>query len=267
VARLDVALSPDVDGAGLAARGESTRAACLAGQLAEDDNARAFIVGAPLRYLASRDQSEVARDASLVAQLTRSPAATEALLAVSPGPAEGAYAVTIASENRPELLARLSGAMALAGLDILSVEAHGVTAGITLDTFVVTSATARPVSTETFATLERLVRAALRDRLELAVRLRERRKHYPARVSGAVTVSVEPVGWMTELRVAAPDRPGLLHDIARAVSATGLGIGWAKVRTIDGVAHDVFSLVGPEGGPADDPGLLGHVTMRIREAL
>jgi [protein-PII] uridylyltransferase len=266
VSRLDSALSPDVDGVGLAERGESVRAACLA-SLEDGGDARAFVERAPLRYLASRSETEVARDAGLVARLAQAPAATTALLAVSPGPAEETYAVTIASVDRPQLLARLSGAMALAGLDILSVNAHGVTGGIALDSFVVTSATARPVTTETFTALERMVDASLRDRLELAVRLRERARHYPPRAARAAAVSIEPAGWMTALHVSAPDRPGLLHDIARAVAASGLQIGWAKVQTIEGMARDVFSLVGPDGAPADDPGLLGHVTMNVREVL
>jgi UTP:GlnB (protein PII) uridylyltransferase len=57
----------------------------------------------------------------------------------------------------------------------------------------------------------------------------------------------------------------LLHDLARAVSSAGLDIRWAKVVTVDGMALDTFHVVGPDGGPVDDPGTLGHLTMRLRE--
>ena len=67
------------------------------------------------------------------------------------------------------------------------------------------------------------------------------------------------------MRVSAPDRPGLLHDLARAVSATGLDIRWAKVLTVDGLAVDTFHVVGPDGSVVDDPGVLGHLAMRLRE--
>ena len=65
----------------------------------------------------------------------------------------------------------------------------------------------------------------------------------------------------------APDRPGLLHDVARAVSTEGVTIRWAKVQTIEGIARDTFHIVGPDGGPVDDAGVLGHIAMRIRAAV
>ena len=231
------------------------------------DAERRFVGDAPLRYLAGRTPDEVRRHGRLVAELAASPSATEVLIEVSDGPAPATAAVTVVAVDRPELLTRLSGAMALSGLDILSVDAYGGSSGIALDHFVVTSATARPTDTETFVKFERLARAALRDRLELAVRLEERRKHYPSRAKGAVEAKTRQRGWATELTVSAPDRPGLLHDIAEAVSANGLDIRWARVQTIDGIARDVFHLSDENGGPVDDAGVLGHVAMQIRAAL
>jgi [protein-PII] uridylyltransferase len=173
--------------------------------------------------------------------------------------------VTVVASDRPELLARVAGAMSLAGLDILALDAYGAPGGIALDAFVVASATRRPVTTETFTQLERLVRAALRDRLELRTRLEERRRHYRPRTTAPVRVETVSAGWDTAIQVSAPDRPGLLHDLAQAVSATGLDIRWAKVLTIDGLARDTFHVVGSDGGPVDDPGILGHLAMRLRE--
>ena len=72
-------------------------------------------------------------------------------------------------------------------------------------------------------------------------------------------------GFDTAVRVSAPDRPGLLHDLAQAVSATGLNIRWAKVLTVDGTAIDTFHVVDSEGEPVDDDGVLGHLVMRMRE--
>lgn len=265
VARLDAALSPEVDGAGLADRGEATRQATLERLTSSSAGETAFVSRAPLRYLASREPAEVSRDATLVAALASS-AAERVLMAVSSGPAENTDSVTLVTHDRPELLSRVAGAMALAGLDILAVDAYSASDGIALDSFVVTSATGRPASTDTFAALERLVGAALKDRLELASRLAQRRGHYPARSEIPVSVEALPSGWDTTLSVTAPDRPGLLHDLTRAISLEGVDIRWAKAQTIDGVARDVFHVVGPDGGPVDDPGTLGHLAMRIRES-
>ena len=265
VSRLDAALSDDVDGAGIATRGEAVRAAALSAMEGGAADERAFVGGAPLRYLSGRTPAAVVRDARLVASLARTGSADDALLAVGAGPTPDSSVVTIVASDRPELLARIAGAISLAGLDILALDAYGAPGGVALDAFVVASATRRPVTTETFTQLERFVRAALRDRLELRTRLAERRRHYRPRSSRPVEVKTVSAGWDTAIRVSAPDRPGLLHDLAQAVSATGLDIRWAKVLTVDGLARDTFHVVGPDGGPVDDPGVLGHLAMRLRE--
>jgi len=267
VARLDSALSEEVDGAGIAARGEAVRTGALEllGDGAATRAERRFVENAHLRYLASREPGSVVQQARLVADLESAAPAHEALLAVSPGHATGTWLVTVAAVDRPELLARIAGAMALAGLDILSLDAHGSSERVALDTFVVCSATRRPVTPETFAALERLLAAALRDRLELQTRLAQRRRDYPARRTAPVEAEIVSAGWNTAVRVSAPDRPGLLHDLARAVSSAGLDIRWANVMTVDGMARDTFYVTGPDGGPADDPGVLGHLSMRLRE--
>jgi [protein-PII] uridylyltransferase len=229
------------------------------------DAERAFVEQAPLRYLAGRQPEQIVSHARLVVDLERSAPTGDASVAVSPGPTPDTWSVTVAAVDRPELLARIAGATALSGLDILALEAYGSAGHVALDTFVVGSATRRPVTTETFVSFERLLRAALRDRLELQTRLAERRRHYPSQGHAPVTAEILSAGWDTAVRVSAPDRPGLLHDLARAVSSAGLDIRWANVVTVDGVAVDTFHVVGPDGGPVDDPGVLGHLAMKIRE--
>lgn len=267
VGRVDFALSADSAGAGLAARGEITRREALAATSQCLDAERAFIEGAPLRYLASRDANSVARDARLVAELSGAAGGRGASIAVGPGPAQSTWTLTIAALDRPRLLARLSGAIALAGLDILSVDAYGTPGRVALDTFVVTSATRRAVTPETFSAVERFIEAALRDRLELATRLGEHAKHYPPRSDAPTSVRVSRSGLDTAVHVIAPDRPGLLHDLALAVSATGLDIRWARVQTVSGIARDTFHVVDEAGDPVDDDGVLGHLAMNIRQAV
>jgi len=265
VARLDTALSDEVDGAGIASRATAVREQALEMTPAALDGQRAFIELAPLRYLANRTPAEVVNHARLVASLSASSSATDTHISVAAGPAPNTHAVTVVAADKPELLARIAGAMALAGLDILAVDAYGAIGGVALDTFIVTSATRRAVSTDTFANLDRLLSAALRDRLELRTRLTERRRHYPASASGPITVRASSSGFDTAVHIVAPDRPGLLHDLASAVSACDLNIRWAKVLTVDGVAKDTFHVVDSTGDRVDDDGVIGHLVMRLRE--
>lgn len=266
VTRLDAALSPDVDGAGLAARAEGVRAEALAD--ADGDDVASFVRSASLRYLAGRSPAEVLAHGRLVAAFARDPRPDGFRVHVRPGPAPGSYDVAVAAKDRPELFARIAGALALAGLDILGAEASGTHAGSALDIFTVRSATLATPDTETWPRFERYLQAALADRLELAVRLRERRHHYPHHADVDVRVDFDrSSGYGTTVTVIAPDRVGLLHELASAISATGLDIRWAKAVTAEGVVRDTFLVSGPDGGPVDDPGVLGHLSMRLRQSV
>ena len=156
--------------------------------------------------------------------------------------------------------------MALAGLDILAVDAYGTPGHVALDTL-------RRHLGDAQARHHRDLHAA--SSASCARRSGTGWSSRRAWPSGAATtrrarkapIKVQTVsaGFDTAVRVSAPDRPGLLHDLAQAVSATGLNIRWAKVLTVDGMAIDTFHVVDSEGGPVDDDGVLGHLVMRMRE--
>ncbi len=273
VSRVDAALSPDIDGAGLAKRGEEVRAATLSALPADTDAAVAdFVRNAPLRYLSSREPAQVSMHARLVADLDVHSAPTRARLAVRPGPLPETFEVAVVAKDRPELFARVAGALTLAGLDILAVDAYSTANGIALDIFTVRSATLAPVEHETWQRAERYLDAALADRLELETRLAERGRHYSgdgtrrARVGTRVRVDTS-AGYDTAVLVTAADRVGLLYDIARAIASVGLDIRWAKALTNGGIARDTFHVVGPDGQAPTDSGVLGHLAMRIRELV
>ncbi len=268
VSRVDAALSPEVDGAGLAKRGEEIRAGALTALTdGTPSEAGDFIEGAPLRYLASREPAQVVKHARLVAELEAQQGPQVARLSVGPSASPGAFEVAVVAHDRPELFARIAGAFTLAGLNILGVDAYTTAARIALDVFTVRSATLAAVEHETWQRAERYLQASLADRLELEARLAERRRHYAnprAQVNTHVSIDAS-AGFDTAVVVTAPDRVGLLYDIARAIASVGLEIRWAKALTVDGVAKDTFHVVGPDGEAPTDAGILGHVAMRIRE--
>ena len=156
--------------------------------------------------------------------------------------------------------------MALAGLDILAVDAYGAPGHVALDTL------RRHLGDAAGPSPPRRSPASSGS---CAPRSRTASSSRPAWPSGAATtrrerrapirVQTVSAGFDTAVRVSAPDRPGLLHDLAQAVSATGLNIRWAKVLTVDGMAIDTFHVVDADGGPVDDDGVLGHLVMRMRE--
>ena len=267
--RLDTALSPSVAGAGIVQHAESSRREALA-MLPEEAGAtatevRAFIAAAPLRYLASRTAIEVVADARLVTGLGAHRSAMAANMSVTTGAADGTWRVTIAAMDRPGLFATLAGVCALAGLDILAADAFPAPAGIALDVFTVQSATLATIGSETWARFEHYLNAGLSSRLALVPRLAEKRRHYVPVRNDAVRVELGASDeYATAVTVVAPDRVGLLHDLALAITADGLDIRWAKATTRDGIVRDVFHVTDSAGERVTDPGEIGHLAMRIR---
>jgi [protein-PII] uridylyltransferase len=268
--RLRAALSDAVEGAGIVEVAEETRTRTL--DIIGDDVATVpladFVRRASLRYLAATAPDDVVRHASLTATVALSGRTDGFQVGVGTGPTESSWRVSVAALDRPGLFALICGALSLSGLDIMAADAYDAPGGVALDVFVVRSDTRADVDTSTWAVFERHLRAALLDPAGLAVRLAERRRHYPARTHIRTRVEVKETGaYATAVEVRAADRVGLLYDLAHAIADCGLQVRWARALTQDGIARDVFHVTDETGEPVDDPGILGHMSMRIRERV
>jgi [protein-PII] uridylyltransferase len=76
-----------------------------------------------------------------------------------------------------------------------------------------------------------------------AVAARERRRDERPPLLAApvpVEVTVEPRAGRTVLEVRAPDSPGLLYRLARALAADGADVAAARVETLGPQARDAF---------------------------
>jgi [protein-PII] uridylyltransferase len=267
--RLRAALSDSSANAGTVDQAESTRAAALE-LLGERSSARAatFIARAPLRYLAATGARAIVSHAGLVAEVAEGSRPDDFAVSVTAGPTAGTWRVSVAAADKPGLFATLCGALCLSGLDIHGADAWDAHGGVALDVFVVRSDTRAAVDTSTWAAFERHLGAGLADPAGLAVRLAERKRHYPPTARTRTLVRVEDTGaYATAVRVRAADRGGLLYDIARAFADTGLRLTWARAVTRSGVANDVFHATDDDGEPVTDSGVLGHLAMRIRERV
>lgn len=256
--RMETALSPDVDGAGIVAAAEQTRAAARrsASAVGSSRTVLEFLQHAPLRYLARRSAEEVLRDARLVQSLGGPGSFGEFAYSTRAASASDTWLIDVVVRDRPGLFAILAGAIALSGLDVLAAEAFTEQAGIALDTFVVTSATRATVNEANWHAFERNLDDVLGGRTDLDVRLDQRRHYYDRtrrtteRVSVQTDVHVGPRGpFSTTVHVRTVDRVALLYDLARAIDRAGLDIRRAMVTTSAGVADDVFEVTDAEGAP------------------
>jgi [protein-PII] uridylyltransferase len=166
--------------------------------------------------------------------------------------------VTVAAPDRPGLLSRAAGVLALHQLDVRAASA--VTLGPTaVDVFTVSP---RFGSGPDPALLRADLARALAGSLPLADRLAAKEAAYgsgpqqPPRVlwfDGAATGA-------TVLELRAADAAGLLHRVTAALERAGLDVRGARVSTLGGSAVDAFYLVGADGAPVTDPGVRRAVT-------
>jgi [protein-PII] uridylyltransferase len=201
--------------------------------------AEPFLEGFPTRYLRTHDAGEVE------AHLRLAEAARAAGAATLLERAGDVWRLTLVTNDRPGLFASVAGALAAWGMNIVKAEAFGNDAGAVLDTFTF----ADPHRTLELNPgegdrLRAAVERVLAGRLNVRELLRDRPKpaapHRRLAVAPAVTFDAEASPHATLIQIVAQDRPGLLHDLASAISAEGCSIDVVLADTEAHKAIDVF---------------------------
>jgi [protein-PII] uridylyltransferase len=135
--------------------------------------------------------------------------------------------------------------MALHGLDVLGAEAHSDEQGLAASEFRV-----QPPATHSieWGRVIDSVERSLRNELALEARLVERAREYGTpRAKTAIPPAPPSVRFddtassnSTLLEVRAPDKVGLLHNIAKTIADMGLDIRHARVQTLGNEVVDTF---------------------------
>ncbi|MVZ99439.1 [protein-PII] uridylyltransferase [Actinomadura sp. LD22] len=180
--------------------------------------------------------------------------------------------ITVAAPDRPGLLWRAAGVLALHRLAVRT--AHTVSSPATDTGTAVLDFTAVPEygAPPDPAALEADLRRMLADRLDVADRLDRRARSVRIRPGAAVPpprvmIVDDASDTATVVEVRAHDRPGLLWRIGQALGDCGLHIRAAQVDTLGAEAVDVFYVVDGDGAPITDPAALAAVRARVLDAL
>jgi len=197
-----------------------------------------FLSGFPARYLRTHTEEQMMAHLALHQKALSDGVAVEIRR-------EGAnYLLWVATRDKPFLLASIAGALAGFGMNILKAEAFSNRQGMVLDSFVFEDPSRTlelnpPELDRLRLTLERV----LAGRLEVK-RLLQNRPKPPAarraRLNPSVTIDSDASPSATLIEVVAPDRPGLLYDLASAISSSGANIELVLVDTEAHKAIDVF---------------------------
>jgi len=210
----------------------------------------AFLQGFPTRYLRTHTDAEIDGHVALE-QKSR-----QRGVAVEIRKLDSAWLLTLVAQDRPGLFASVAGTLSSFGMNILRAEAFSNRRGLVLDTFTFADP-GRQLDLNP-SEIERLHITAGRviaGKTDVAELLKNRPKpalpSRKARIPASVRFDSEASHAATLIEILAEDRPGLLYDLASAISSNG---GNIEVVLIDTQAHkaiDVFyvTLDGKKLGP------------------
>ena len=195
-------------------------------------------------YWLSLDSATQARHAAL----TRSAHRDDAEISIDVGIDEkrSVTEVTVYTPDHPGLFSQIAGAMALFGASIVEARIFTLANGHALDIFTIQNAAGKAVSDP--RDLERLknriansLTGELRPWRELVGRESlPRRARDVFEVPPRVLIDNTASNFFSVIEVNGRDRPGLLHDVTRALTECGLQIGTAKISTYGERVVDVF---------------------------
>lgn len=161
----------------------------------------------------------------------------------------------VVATDRPGLLAAVAGALALAGLDVVSATARTTSTGVAVETFTGLDPGARLGRPEDRAAASGRILDAIAGRSDPAADLvRRRASRWRRRGDDGVRVEVVPgvSASATVVEVHAPNTPGLLARLAGAFAAAGADVRVAKAATFGDRVVDTFYVRGADGRELDD---------------
>jgi len=181
--------------------------------------------------------------------------------------------VTICAKDFPGLFSTIAGVFTLNSIDILSAQIYTWRNHIALDIFRVKAPPDPLMEEDTWARVNKDLRAALSGELALAEALDQKGKDYQSlervlpRQSDEVIIDNESSDFFTIIEVYTHDRLGLLYKITNALYRLRLDIWVAKIATKADQVVDVFYVRDFDGQKVDTPEEATTIKEGIKEAL
>jgi [protein-PII] uridylyltransferase len=207
-----------------------------------------------------------------LAAMTPPPGSVDAALDVRSG--GSATNVVVVAEDRPGLLAMISGVFALNNVSVLDGRFYTRADGLALDVFHVEDALGQVIDARRWQRVREELPAVLRGELVLEPLLREKARAYrrsPPAGRAEVVVDAGTSESFSIVEVHCGDRVGLLHQITRCLYELGVDISLAKVETRGPQVVDTFYVRTAGSGLALQPAQLRDLAQtleaRLSEAL
>jgi [protein-PII] uridylyltransferase len=176
--------------------------------------------------------------------------------------------ITVATSDRPGILAALAGALAANGVNIIGGSAHTRDDGVALDVMFVSPSETHPEDGWQVVCTD--VAQALAGEYDFDKRLAAVREQIPTRISTIPTtvyVDTDLSGTFTRIEVNTIDRVGLLYAITKALQGLSLDIHLAMVETEGLLGVDTFYVQRADGSRLDGSEAAHKVQTTLKEAI
>ncbi len=176
-------------------------------------------------------------------------------------PEQGCSEITLTCWDRPQLLARVAGALAAQSINIVGADLFRRNDDLVLDIFRVCNTSFAPVTSkntrlrfeqslhEAFLRTDFDFRSAIAPQKKNAPEFEAMLAEIPQRIVIDNTVSTEE----TVIELQAVDRLGLLYDVLKTIGTLRYNVTHARINTEKGVAVDAIYIRSPQGQKITDP--------------
>ncbi|HEX3969904.1 MAG TPA: bifunctional uridylyltransferase/uridylyl-removing protein, partial [Stellaceae bacterium] len=180
--------------------------------------------------------------------------------------------VTLYTADHAGLFSRITGALALAGANIVDAKIHTMSNGMALDTFWVQDREGGAFDqAQKLAKLsvmfENVLIGKLKPHIDLAAPANVPSRTRVFTVPPRVLIDNKASSTHTVVEVNGRDRAGLLYEVTRALTQLNLQISSAKISTYGEKVVDVFYVKDLFGHKVDHEKRLGDIRERLAEAL
>lgn len=190
-------------------------------------------------------------------------------------PEQGFSEITIVCWDRPQLLARIAGALASQKINILSADLYKRIDDLVLDVFRVCTSNFQPVTSKNVRQRfeESLNQSLLSSQFSFGKAIATQQKSFPefeamlAEIPQRVFVDNDVSVDETVIELQAVDRLGLLYDVLKVIGRLGHTITHARINTEKGVAVDSIYLRDALNHKISDSGALSTLAHSVAEAI
>ena len=208
---------------------------------------------------------------AVFAEMLRGIGSGDLRIDVDADPSRDATRACFVMADHPGIFARLAGALALAGAEVVDARSYTSRDGFVTAVFWVQDPDGTPYAEDRIPRLRRSIEKTLGGELvareALAPKDKLRARERPFRVDTHVIFDNEGSEQHTIIEVDTRDRPGLLHDLARTLTAAGINIVAAVVASYGEQAVDTFYVKDMFGLKIHSESRRRILEKRLREAI